>query len=332
MARTVNGAFEEFLKESVNLDPNDTSSARSSRDWLVKQINILPSKHADFLAMYKEVHIHYGSFARRTKIRELDDLDIIIGLKSLGATYVDSGDTVQITVPSNSAFQALCHDNSLLLNSRRVINTFVKALSDIPQYAKAELKRNGSAAVLNLSSYPWSFDIVPGFFTTPESDGRTYYVIPNGSGHWMKTDPRVDQARVPRINQANGGHVLAPLRLIKYWNRRPTMPTIPSYLLECMVLNYYEYRNDASQYPDIEVISVLSYIAGAVLSSVQDPKKIQGDINSLDWEERLAIHSRASQDARRASSARELETAGDHRGSIRKWGEIFGPAFPEYTI
>lgn len=35
MATTVNNAFNEFMKDIVNLDPNKTSTARSSRDNLI---------------------------------------------------------------------------------------------------------------------------------------------------------------------------------------------------------------------------------------------------------------------------------------------------------
>jgi len=196
MATTVVAAFDEFLAEHVNLEPGVTTLARASRDWLLGQIQILPSKHNDFPILYSDVDIHYGSFARRTKIRELDDLDIIIGISALGTTYLNYGNTIQLTVPYGIALRGLCHDGTNLLNSRRVINKFVNHLSEVPQYAKSEIKRNGSAAVLNLTSYTWNFDIVPGFFTAPEFDGRTYYIIPDGNGHWMKTDPRIDQKRI----------------------------------------------------------------------------------------------------------------------------------------
>lgn len=331
MAITVNSAFSEFLTNFVNLDPEDTKGARASRDWLMKQIEAIPEKRKEFPPLYTDVHIHYGSFARRTKIRELDDLDMIIGLKALGSTYLDSGGKIGITVPNGIALRNLCHDGSALLNSRRVINLFVDYLADVPQYANSDTKRNGSAAVLNLTSYPWSFDIVPGFFTAPEADGRTYYIIPDGQGHWMKTDPRIDQDRVPKINQRHDGNVLGPLRLIKYWNRRPTMPSMQSYLLECIILSYYEsalYK--ASAYVDLEIPTLLAHISMAVLSPVYDPKRIQGDINTLSSDDRFVIAIRASADTKKANEARTLEGAGKQRESINKWGEIFGSDFPKY--
>jgi len=331
MATTVITAFNEFLSEYVNLDSTVTTQARASRNWLLSQIQALPGNHADFPVLYPDVDIHYGSFARRTKIRELDDLDMIVGISGLGTTYQDYGSIVRLTVPSGIALRELCHDGTNLLNSRRVINKFVNYLSDISQYKRSEIKRNGVAAVLNLTSYTWCFDIVPGFFTAPEFDGRTYYIIPDGNGHWMKTDPRIDQERTTTVNQLHDGNVLNIIRSIKYWNRRPTMPTMPSYLLESLILNYYANRTDkASSFVDLEVGRVLTYLATAVLGSVQDPKQIQGDINTLALDARLAISFRANADTAKAVEARAAENAKNYELSINLWREVFGPFFPQY--
>jgi hypothetical protein len=331
MATTVNTAFSEFMRERVNLDAQDTRDARASRDWLMKQIEVIPENDPSFPRLYPEVNIHFGSFARRTKIRELDDIDILVGIGAVGTTYLDRDGWVELTVPEGIALRRFCHDGSAVLNSRRVVNLFVSTLSKVPQYANSELKRNGEAAVVNLTSYTWSFDIVPAFFTVPEPDGRTYYIIPDGNGHWKKTDPRLDHDRVQRINQVHDGNMLNPLRLMKYWNGRPTMPSIPSYLLECIVLSYYEAAlNKASSYVDVEAVSLLAHISTAVTKPIYDPKRIQGDINELTWEERIAISARASTDANRAAEARRLEDAGNHRQAISRWREILGSHFPEF--
>jgi hypothetical protein len=329
MATDINAAFREFLSEKVNLDPSVTRQARSSRDWLLNQIHAFPTKYADFPTLYSEKDIHFGSFARRTKIRELDDIDLIVGISALGTTYLDHGGTVTLSVPDGIALRALCFEDSNLLNSRRVINKFVWQLSDIPQYQKAEVKRTGEAAVLNLSSYTWSFDIVPGFFTVPEWDGRTFYLIPDGNGHWKKTDPRKDRDRVIVLAQGRGGAMLNALRLVKYWNERPTKPGMSSYLVECIVLNYYD-SHSAGDWPDMEFLNILNYMQFAVLTDVQDPKGIQGNINNLTWEERSRVSSRAVEDAESARNGRNAESAGDHKAAIGWWAKVLGPAFPSF--
>lgn len=331
MAETVNEAFEEFLKNIVNLDPEQTTTARSSRDWLYDQI---ASFGADttFPRLLTEYNINFGSFVRKTKIRPLDDIDMMIGLHAQGASYYDNGITpITITVSPTSNLIIFCNENTYTLNSTKVINKFIRKCGDVPQYAMADLKKNGSAAVLNLKSYDWSFDIVPCFMTVVEANGRNYYLIPDGSGNWKKTDPRIDRQRVKDVNSRHDGNVLTILRIIKYWNRRPTMPSMSSYLLETMVLDYYSAKTStASQFVDLEIPPILGYIATAVYSQVNDPKAIQGDLNQLSWDDRNKISARATSDKQKSDQARALEKTGDHKGSIQKWREVFGDEFPTY--
>lgn len=329
MATDVNSAFRTFLSETVNLDPGVVSQARSSRDWLLEQINGLPGKYGDFPEIYVEQNMHYGSFARGTKIRELDDIDLIITLKALGTTYIDSAGILTLTVPDGIALRSLCFDGTNQLNSRKVINQFVSRLSDVPQYQRAEIKRTGEAAVLNLSSYLWNFDIVPAFFTTQEGNGRDYYVIPDGDGNWKKTDPRKDKERLAALVQNRGVVMLDALRLTKYWNKRSTVPGMPSYLIECMVLNYYD-SNTASEWPDIELIRLLDHIKFAVHYPVSDPKGIQGNLNTLSHDECVKISERAAADAENGRRARDAERASDPKMAIDWWGKVLGPAFPSY--
>lgn len=327
MVVTVESVFTEFIKATVSLDPEITRVARKSRDWLVTQIHSLEEKNHRFPKSYSEKDIYYGSFARRTKIRDLDDIDLIACMSAEGAAYLQT-DVISIIAAEGTRLQGLCFDDSNIISSRRVVNAFVKQLSDIPQYKAAQIGRNGAAAVLNLSSYDWSFDVVPGFFTKPEYDGRTYYLIPDGNGHWIKTDPRKDQERVTRINQKHAGEVLNIVRLIKYWNRRATMPSAPSYLLECIILDYFDARSVFSIVNlSSEIQLVLNYIASAVFNSVQDPKLIQGNINELSLDEKQRIATRAKSDAQKAYNAMVAEQNNNPKEAITLWGQIFGPSF-----
>jgi predicted nucleotidyltransferase len=332
MATTVIQAFNEFLKDTVNLDPEVTTKANGSRDWLVDQIANFKSKDSYFPTSYVDININFGSFARKTKIRELDDIDIMIGLSGQGSTYMAYSEKIEITVSSEATdLLKLCHTNSTSLNSKKVVNKFVSACSNVPQYNSAEIKRNQEAAILNLSSYSWSFDIVPCFITSEDFLGKTYYLIPDGNGYWKKTDPRIDKERTTRINQNHDGNVLRVIRIFKYWNGRATMPSMSSYLLETMILNYYEGKTlKASQFVDVEFPDVIAYIHNHIMGAVDDPKGLQGNINSLTYDEKIKIQNKAATDYNVAIAAREFENNKDMKSSIGKWGEIFGSEFPKY--
>lgn len=332
MGISVITAFNNFMTNTVNLDSNDSSKARSSRDWLLTQIASFETKDDKFPKSYKEINKPFGSFARRTKIRELDDIDLMIGLTGEGAYYTEYTDKITITITNGESNLArYCFDDNSTLNSRRIINKFVSACSDVEQYSSAEIKRNQEAATLKLKSYTWNFDIVPCFITAPNSNNKTFYLIPDGNGHWKKTDPRIDQKRVSDINQNHDGNVLQAIRIMKYWNKRTTKPVISSYLLETIILDYYNSaQQKASSYVDIEVPKLLCYLSNAILENVYDPKGIQGNINTLTYDEKQKVSSRADADYQVATQARNYENENKPKESINKWQDVFGSEFPKY--
>lgn len=331
MATTVISAFNEFLKNTVNLDSEDVETARTSRTWLIGKIHAFPIHDPTFPDLYSEKDINFGSFARKTKKRPLDDIDMMICLNAKSGTYHEYDNKIELTIDANvKSLKDLCNLNTNILNSVKVVNKLVSSLKTVPQYKNSDIKRNQEAAVLNLTSYDWSFDIVPCFFTREDFLGKTYYLIPDGNGNWKKTDPRIDRNKVSSINQQNKGNVLNVIRTVKYWNKRPTMPSMSSYLLENILLNYYEYKNDASSYVDIELPNVFLYIRNNVYNNVFDPKGIQGNINHLTNDEKSKIWNRANLDYDRANEARDYEESGKQKESINKWKEIFGSEFPNY--
>lgn len=232
MATTVNGAFEEFMRDIVNLDKDIVSAARISRDNLLSNIAEF-SEEDGFFTLCSEYNEHFGSFARKTKCRKLDDIDLMIGISANAATYnsEDPWNNVRIYASTDDPAQNACMRSDGTLNSTQVSNKFKKMLENVREYSRSEIRRNGEAIVLNLKSKEWSFDIVPCFRTVTEYDGRNYYLIPNGNGNWEKTDPRKDKEHVTNSNQNKGGHVLELIRLVKKWNKVKNAPTIPSYLL-----------------------------------------------------------------------------------------------------
>ena len=332
MAKTVISAFDEFIKDKVNLDASATGDARVSRDWLVERVHEFPSNESSFPKLYEDKDIYFGSFARKTKKRELDDIDIIVCLSADGSTYLEYSDRIEITVPDTATnLKSLCTDGTQTLNSRKVINKFLSMLEKIPQYKKSEKRRDHESAVLNLNSYIWSFDIVPSFFTAEDLVGKSYYLIPDGNGNWKKTDPRMDRDRVSTVNQKHDGNVLNVIRIMKYWNKRPTMPSMQSYLTENMILDYYDSISTVtSKFVDMEIPNVLSYINRNIHSVVNDPKGIQGDINKMTFEERNKIQDRSYSDYYKAIDARKFEDDKENKKSINKWEEIFGNEFPDY--
>jgi len=328
MAKTVNGAFTEFNKESVNLDPDRTKKANSSRDWLIGQLKSLPDKVDNFPALYDGMSIKFGSFARKTKIRPLDDIDLILTFGASGSTYWTHtyGQSYTLSAPDSATdLRKLCNENNTI-NSIKVVNKIVSSLDQIEQYKSAETHRRQEAATLQLNSYEWNFDIVPAFYTD-----TGYYLIPDGNGGWKATDPRIDQNRTTEVNQKHDGKILQLIRTLKYWNRRAQMPTIPSYLFENLVLNFYDSKTEISKWIDVHLINFWHHLKTAIYNSVSDPKGFQTDLNTLSYNDKVKISNKASDTYDKGYEAYKIETEEENQEkAINKWREIFGDDFPKY--
>ena len=328
MITTVQSAFDEFNKNTVNLDPERTKKGRSSRDWLIGQLLNLPNKAENFPNLYEGMHIKYGSFARNTKIRPLDDIDLMLTFSGDGSTYSTEiyGKRYILSAPEAATkLRKLCNDDGTI-NSIKIVNKLVSALHDIEHYKSAEKHRRQEAATLNLSSYEWNFDIVPAFYTD-----TGYYIIPDGSGGWKASDPRVDQNRVNDLNRKHEGKALQLIRLLKYWNKNTKMVTIPSYLFENLILNHLDYENSISDYIDICLINFWQYLKTQIYHEVQDPKGFQGNLNTLTYEEKVNVSEKASNCNEQGSIALSYETnEKNQEKAITKWKQILGDNFPNY--
>lgn len=331
MASSVNSAFDEFLKNTIRLDPDKTSTARSSRDNLISNIKSF-SGNDDFFLISSDFHLKYGSFARKTKIKPLDDIDLMICIMGCGREYtIRDGKYFITTINSDE-------DNDLLteagyLSSRKVINRFINKLSNLNDYSKAELHREKEAVTLKLKSYDWNFDIVPCWHTDTDK-----FLIPDGSGNWKMTDPRIDNERTKNINQKHKGEILDLIRIMKYWNSRKVTLKMKSYLLECMILEYYDLKNKQDCYfTDIELRNLLYFLSSKIHQSVNDPKGIQGNLNTFSYEEKEKISQALYSAYQKACLAVDFNDSDstfleyNPKSAILKWREIFGDEFPSYS-
>lgn len=67
MALTVTAAFNEFQRNTVNLDNVQTDRAKASRYWLLGRMHSFTNDDNYFPMIYPDIHTGFGSFARRTQ-------------------------------------------------------------------------------------------------------------------------------------------------------------------------------------------------------------------------------------------------------------------------
>lgn len=101
MVKTVEAAFEKFSKDYVKLDRNETNKALKSRDWLVQQIKHFQIKKNISEFIQRKEYI-FWFFCSKTKIKDLDDIDIMITLSAENGTYIEYSDKIEIIVEENA--------------------------------------------------------------------------------------------------------------------------------------------------------------------------------------------------------------------------------------
>lgn len=332
MAKNIFDAFDEFMRNKIDLDPDVVKEARKSRDNLIENINDFDNK--DFFRFYREINIQFGSFARKTKIRPLDDIDLMIGIAADGATYngSDPWNNVRINASKTNAAQQECiNDDGITLNSTKVLNKFKTKLEKVGDYKKSEIHRNGEAVTLNLISKDWAFDIVPCFQTVTESNGSNYYLIPNGSGGWQKTDPRKDRDYVMKVNDEKKKMVLPLVRLCKKWFEVKKIETPASYLMETLIVRYCDGKKVLDDTRSWRFMEFLDYLENGIYNSVHDMKDIQGNINDLTFLDCFKISEKAKSDSQKILNALTAELKENNRQKAENlWHEIFGEDFPTY--
>ena len=327
MPYSVSGCFDKFRREVVDLNPDQTKTARASRDFVLENIARL-SDSGDLPKLAPDYCLFFGSFARNTKIRPLDDIDMMICYYGKGGVYdtILKNKKYQIKFEDGHPFfDDLRNDDGVTLNSRKVINQLIEALSGVEQYSKAEMHRRQEAATLKLKSYPWNFDIVPCFIAQ-----EGFYLIPDGNGNWKNTDPRIDQKRVAEVNQKFGGKARQLVRLMKFWKQRAWGDSVSSYMFEQMVLNAIHSGNVNEDTWQEGVRDVLVYLVDAIRFPVPDPKGIQGDLNNIASVDRIVLSNKAQEDANTAILAHAKEVLGMTTDAIARWQIVFGSEFPDY--
>lgn len=335
MPFTVWSAFNDFRQNMVDLPTDTTDKARVSRDYLFDQITRLAYNNTDFPRLYNgnRSFVPFGSFARKTKVRPLDDIDVLVLMNGYG-TYeyqltIGSSCRLGISEPSSHLLQFV--DETGYVNSTRVINRIKLHLFSISNYQKADLKKNMQAVVLNLKSYPWVFDIVP---AVPMGNNGVinYYLIPDGYGNWIRTDPRLDARNITAVNSKHNGKFLGLMRLLKYWNNRAYYkPRLGSYYFETLVIKVFSSLwAEITDYPNA-IRYFFEQCPTYLMTSCPDPKNLGGNLDAnVTRDVKIKIRDFMIQQLQVADFALYYEKYSRHREAIAEWRKIFGSDFPIY--
>lgn len=332
MSYTVWGAFDSFRSNTVDLNSNISKTARSSRDYLFEQIKKLAAQDNCFPNILS--YIAFGSFARKTRIRPLADIDIMPIMNGNRTSCLNSYIPYVYLLKIVDRYAPLANfdDGYGCVNSTKVLNRLKTLLSSVPNYRKAELKKNMQAVTLNLISYTWVFDIVPSVILLDVYGNISCYLIPDGKGNWIKTDPSIDQINITRVNQQNSNKFIPTLRLLKYWNKRTHKPVLPSYYFETIAIKTFDYSSTIGSYQSA-INFFFKNCTTYLWNPCQDPKNLGHNLDSdVSYDTKRKVAD-AIEEAKKFSDYAlmyENQNPPDYKNAIYWWCRVFGSEFPEY--
>ena len=157
-----------------------------------------------------------------------------------------------------------------------------------------------------------------------------FYVMPDGDGGWMRTNPKIDDEIASKLQRENNETYKKVVRLLKHWNKTMFTSALASYYIELSVAKRYRLKNLLGH--NVNKISEgvttafaslhESVMAGDITALIDKaPAVKRGDKITAKHLEYLGNVKTVS------NSALSHENSGDSKRALDSWKAIFGDAF-----
>lgn len=290
MPRTVDSAFASF-DSNLNLDPDERAKAEKRHNDIREELSAAGLIVGSFLQ---------GSFARKTMLKPLKDVDIVCLL------YPDLWAVLSSPEGPDKAMESF--------------KAPIKRRWSSVQFDVGE-EPSGKALRLTFPDCDFTVDLVPAF-----EQERDYVLIGDRhEGTWTPSNTRIQLMRVADRNQQTEGRFVHQVREFKSLTmNEPDLDFVKGIVAESLA-----HAAIVSKVLDKEAsVAVLRHAAAAVLGPVIEPAG-EDDV-TVKWSH--AEHRKAAElygkAARRAQEALDLERALDITGAIDIWHSLFGDEFP----
>jgi hypothetical protein len=245
-----------------------------------------------------KVAILQGSFARKTMLPPLKDIDMVAFLADEHEHLKDE--------PGGS---------------ERAMEIIQEAIADA--YEGATFDRSQHALNVDLGD-EFTFDVVPGVHTEPGDD--LIWIADRDEDRFELSDTRRVTDLIQERNQTCGGVFIHQVRMIRQWVKKAFNEELPGFIGECIV--YSAITAEESH----DIACSAAFTVGARLlaaGTVEVPGSSENVLDRLTQSEIDWLKSEIESARNRAKEALELASNGDHAAAIDVWHSIFGDVFPE---
>lgn len=281
--QTIAQAFEAFLQK-LELTSGQRQDASRQHTNLRQELQKRMDVEDNFLS---------GSYARRTAVRPLNDIDVFLVLK-----------------PSDSL--------SLSTKPSVVLSEVKGTLEDI--YPGKSARPQSRSVNIEFSGTGIAYDVVPAF---KEREG-VYSIPDRDQDAWIQTDPKVHSQRSTEANESANKKLKPLFKAVKQSNNNHGKPA-RSFHLE--VLSWAAVQSDPGLYID-GLVQLVDGLRQRIYNPCPDPAGLGPDVRppaarlaaSAEWLDEIAALARDAQ-----SLSKDGRTGEAHA----KMREIFGDEWPE---
>lgn len=291
---TVSQAFDQF-RQNLELNVAEQADATTCQESVRQKLQ----EHLGGIAE----QFLTGSYARRTAIRPLDDIDLFVVLDPTAHRAVYPSDTVK---PS-----------AVLTKVRTAILT-AWPTSGAPILQNRSVRLHWNTA----TGGRIGFDIVPAF-----ANKAGVYIIPDRERDaWIQTNPAAHRAALGAAD-GKAGSMLNPLIKMAKLARNVREVELRSFHLEVMA--YGAFATAPARYPE-GIHALFGYLASAILSTCADPAGVGPNIDAgMTQEKRTKAREALLAAEVDAGKALAHEKAGQIVEAHGLWKRLFGAAYPE---
>jgi len=289
-SQEVEQAFDSFDDE-LKLDPGKRIQAESFHRELTTRLKVDQIISSTFLQ---------GSFARKTMLKPLRDIDKVVILDPRHAhLFTDVGGSALAAELVETALQGY--------------------------YPNATCSRTRHSIQMDLGSDTFSFDVVPAY---EADDGTTdVMIIDLKSGGWERSNTRTLIDVVAERNKTCDGLFIHQVRFVKHWSRHVLADRLPGLHVEAIAFACVDQPIGHAE----AVARIFAY--GAQLlsqrSTYADPTGVDELSSKISDVDRGYARQAFASASDRASQALALDEAGNHDAAIATWMSIFGEPFSD---
>lgn len=321
----INATLERLLDSDINISASSISQGSDSHNYIRDALKGKNDRDALFPRLIDGDFLS-GSYRRGTKLKPLDDIDVMIVIDGTGLSIVNNGYVQDIEVRGsgnrdNPILQHLGFNS--LLGSKTVMSLFQKALSDM--YPNSKIRNDEQAVNVWFATYGLGIDVVPCFHLIPRDGSRDRYYIPEGNGGdgWKTTNPKIDEEISNALHLRHNKLMKKVVRLAKYWNHVSNNNRLKAYHLETLIWHILDDHSESIESLESGLIKFFSAVDNALASVCPDKTALGGPVDQyLSLNDRQLSRGKA-QEALNALVDAYITHPSDVKLRERVWQQIF---------